>query len=84
MWSSIISSLVLTVGLVIIFGYDKNGWACPLGTAIKSGIGVSPMIGVICMVFSLIITVVVSLFTKKPDDSVLYNAFEKPIENEIK
>ena len=83
-WSSIISSLVLTVGLVIIFGYDKNGWACPLGTAIKSGIGVSPMIGVICMVFSLIITVVVSLFTKKPDDSVLYNAFEKPIENEIK
>lgn len=83
-WSSIISSLVLTVGLVIIFGYDKNGWACPLGTAIKSGIGVSPTIGVICMVFSLIITVVVSLFTKKPDDSVLYNAFEKPIENEIK
>jgi hypothetical protein len=24
------------------------------------------------------------LFTKRPSDEVLYNAFEKPIENEIK
>lgn len=83
-WSSIISSLVLTVGLILFFGYHRNGFDCSFGTAIKSGIGVSPMIGVICMIFSLVITLVVSLLTKRPDQSVLYEAFEKPIENEIK
>ena len=83
-WSSIIISLVLTVGLILFFGFHRNGFDCSLGVAIKSGIGVSPMIGVICMIFSLIITVVVSLFTKRPSDEVIYNAFEKPIENEIK
>ena len=83
-WSSIISSLVLTAGLILFFGYDINGFNCSLGTAIKSGISVSPMIGVICMISSLIITVVVSVFTKKPDKDVIYNAFEKPLENEIK
>ena len=83
-WSSIISSLVLTVGLVIIFGYDKNGWDCTFGAALKSGVGTSPLIGVICMIFSLIITFIVSLMTKKPNDDILYEAFESPIENEIK
>ena len=83
-WSSIISSLVLTVGLILFFGFHKNGFNCSLALAIKSGISVSPMIGVICMISSLIITVVVSLFTKRPSDEILYNAFEKPIENEIK
>lgn len=83
-WSSIISSLLLTVGLIFFFGFHKNGFDCSLAVAIKSGIGVSPMIGAICMISSLIITVVVSLFTKRPSDEVLYNAFEKPIENEIK
>ena len=83
-WSSIISSLVLTIGLILFFGFHKNGFDCSLALAIKSGISVSPMIGVICMISSLIITVVVSLFTKRPSDEILYNAFEKPIENEIK
>ncbi len=83
-WSSIIISLVLTVGLILFFGFHRNGFDCSLGVAIKSGIGVSPMIGVICMISSLIITVTVSLFTKRPSDEVIYNAFEKPIENEIK
>ena len=83
-WTSIISSLVLTVSLILIFGFDKNGFNCSLGTAIKSGISVSPTIGVICMIFSLIITVVVSVFTKKPNEQLIYNAFDKPIENEIK
>ena len=83
-WTSIVSSLVLTGGLIIFFGYDKNGWAVPFGTAIKDGVSSSPLIGVICMLFSLIITVIVSLLTKKPDDAVVYESFEKPIENEIK
>lgn len=83
-WSSIISSLVLTVALIIIFGYDKNGWACTLGTALKSGVQTSPLIGVVCMLFSIAITVIVSIFTKKPDDAIIYEAFEKPFEGEIK
>ena len=82
-WTSIISSIVLTVALVLVFGYDKNGWACGFGTALKSGIGTSPTIGVICMIFSLIVTVVVSLCTKAPEAEILYESFEKPIENEI-
>ena len=76
-WSSIIGTLVLTVALVFIFGYDVNGWSCSFGVALKSGIGCSPMIGVICMLYSLIVTAVVSLFTKAPDNETLAGAFEK-------
>lgn len=76
-WSSIIGTLVLTVALVFIFGYDVNGWSCSFGVALKSGIGCSPMIGVICMLYSLMVTAVVSLFTKAPDNETLANAFEK-------
>lgn len=83
-WSSIISSLVLTVGLIFFFGYHKNGFACTFGEALSTGVSCSPMIGVICMAFSLVITVTVSLLTKAPSDEVLENAFDKPIENEIK
>ena len=75
---------MLTVVLIFVFGYDKNGWSCSLGTALKSGIGTSPMIGVICMLFSLAITAIVSLCTKRPSDEVLAEAFDKPLENEIK
>ena len=82
-WTSIISSLVLTLGLIFLFGYDKNNWSCSLGVALKDGIGTSPLIGVICMFASIIITVVVSLLTKKPDDSILTEAFDKHFEGEI-
>ena len=82
-WSSIISSLVLTVALIFIFGYDKNGWACSFGVALKTGVSCSPMIGVICMTFSMIITVIVSLFTNKPSDKALEQAFDSPLENEV-
>ena len=83
-WSSIISSLVLTASLILIFGYDKNSWSCTLGTALKDGVGCSPLVGTICMIFSVVITVAVSLFTKAPDEEVLYEAFEKSLEDEIK
>ena len=83
-WTSVISSLVLTVVLIIVFGYDKNGWSCSFATALKDGVATSPLVGVICMLFSLIITTAVSLLTKKPDDAILYEAFDKPLEGEIK
>lgn len=83
-WSSIISSLVLTASLIVIFGYDKNSWNCSFGVALKDGVGCSPLIGTICILFSLIITALVSLITKAPDDEILYEAFEKNFEGEIK
>lgn len=82
-WASIISTLVLTAGLIVFFGYHKNGFECGFGTAITTGINCSPLIGCICMASSVVITIVVSLLTKKPSDEAIYNAFEKPIENEV-
>ena len=83
-WSSILSSLVLTATLVVVFGYDKNGWSCTFAKALQDGVATSPLIGSICMVFSIVITVLVSLMTKAPSDEIIYNSFEKPIEGEIK
>lgn len=81
-WASIIGSVLLTVVLIFVFGYDRNGWDCSFGLAIKSGIGCSPMIGVICMAYSLIVTAVVSLFTKAPDKETVDAAFEEKTEEE--
>ena len=83
-WASVVSSIVLTAVLIVVFGFDKNGWSCSLGVALKDGVATSPLIGVICMLFSLVITVLVSLLTKKPDGAILYEAFDKPCEGEIK
>ena len=83
-WASVIGSLFLTATLIVVLGFDKNGWNCDFGTALQSGVGCSPLIGVICMIFSLIITVAVTLFTRKPSKKILYNAFDKPIDGEIK
>ena len=84
-WTSIIGSLVLTFVLIIVIGYDKTGWgAAPFGEAVKAGVGSSPMIGVICMIYSMLSTFVVSLFTKQLPEEKIKEAFEKPIANEIK
>ena len=82
-WASFIGSLVLTVGLVIFLGYDKAGYAVDFGTAIKTGISLSPMIGVICMAYSMIVTFVVSLLTKPLPKQVIEKSFneEKVVEN---
>ena len=67
-WTSIIGTLVLTISLTIVFGYDICGWTGSFGVAIQKGLTCSPMIGVICMIFSIISTLVVSLFTKRPSN----------------
>lgn len=82
-WTSIISSLVLTVLLIVVFGYDKNGWNCSFAAVLKDGVASSPLIGVICMLFSLVITVVVSLCTRRPDDAIVGEAFDRHFEGEI-
>ena len=82
-WTSVIGSLCLTVALIFVLGYNHPSCNGTFGSALKMGINSSPMIGCICMLFSVVITIVVSLLTKKPSDEVIYNAFEKPLENEV-
>lgn len=83
-WTSIISSLVLTITLTFILGYFHPESDGSIGSVIQSGISCSPLIGVICMLFSIFVTVIVSLFTKKPDSKTLFEAFDKSVEGEIK
>ncbi len=83
-WASIISSLCLTVILILVLGYDKGGWDCSFGTAIKNGVAMSSFIGVVCMASSMLVTLIVSLCTKPPKEEILKNAFEKTIEGEIR
>ena len=82
-WASIISCLTLTAGLTVFFGFDKLGYSCTFGEALGAGVGCSPMIGVICMASSIVITATVSLFTKAPSEEMLSEAFDKKIENEV-
>lgn len=82
-WASILSGLVLTLVLIFVLGYNHPACDGSFGSAFANGINCSPTIGSICMVFSIIITVAVSLFTKKPSDEAIREAFEKPIENEV-
>lgn len=82
-WCSMIGSLALTAVLTVVLGYCHPLCDGSLGSVIQRGISCSPTVGVICMLFSLAVTATVSLLTKRPDDAVLYEAFEKPVEDEI-
>lgn len=75
-WASIIGSLLLTIVLIIVIGFDKGGWACDFGVVIQNGINSSPLIGVICMAYSMVVTFVVSLLTKSPNEKIISSAFE--------
>ncbi len=84
-WASIGSCITLTISLIFILGtFHPNNVDGTFGSIIKNGISCSPLIGVICMASSLVITTIVSLCTKKPSEEILYNAFEKSFEGEIK
>ena len=82
-WASMISGISLTVILIFVLGYNHPACDGSFGSAFVSGINCSPMIGSICMIFSVIITVAVTLLTKRPSDEAIYEAFSKPIENEV-
>ena len=83
-WASIGTSLTLTLSLIFILGVCHPSFEGTFASALKNGISCSPLIGVICMISSVLVTVIVSLLTKKPSDEVIYNAFEKSFEGEIK
>lgn len=74
-WTSIIGTLVLTVALTLILGYNHPAFTGSFGSALKMGIACSPTTGVACMIYSLIATTVVSLFTKAPEKKTLDGAF---------
>ena len=82
--TSIIGGLILTVVLIVVFGGLTAGFNAGAGEIIKAGVGQSPLIGVICMVFSIIITLLVSTFTKKPAPETVARAFESQVENLVK
>ena len=74
-WTSMITSLAVTIILILVFGYARADWNCSFGVALQGGVNSSPLIGVICMILSVILTVVVSLFTKKPSQEIIDLAF---------
>lgn len=74
-YASIASGLVVTFALVFVFGAISG--ASGFGDLIKSGISRAPLIGVIAMIVSMIVTPVVSLFTGKPSEELLDRLFEK-------
>ncbi len=81
--ASIFGGLILTIVLTVVFGVIKAGAGASFGVILQQGVASSPLTGVICMAFSIVITLLVSLFTKKPSDEAIYNAFDKQVENLI-
>ncbi len=81
--TSVISGLILTLTLTVVFGLIKAPAGSSLGAVLKEGVASSPLTGVICMAFSVVITFVVSLFTKKPSEQAIDNAFNKEVDNLI-
>ena len=70
--------------MTIVFGVITAPSGASFGIILQSGVKLSPLTGVLCMAFSIVITLVVSKFTKKLDDEIIYNAFDKELEDEIR
>lgn len=73
--TSVISGVCVTIILVFVFGVVDGGKS--FGELIKIGFGRAPLIGVITMASSMVITPVVSLFTKKLSKEHLERCFSK-------
>lgn len=83
--ASMIGGLVFTTVFTVLFGAIQcGGFGQGVGELLKAGVALSPLTGVLCMIFSCLITLGVSAFTKKLDDNVINEAFEKEVENLIK
>lgn len=83
-WASMISTLVITATLIVLLGYMRADFACNFEESLKNGMQSSPFVGVVCMICSIVITAVVSLFTKAPDKKIISDAFDKEVEGLIK
>ena len=77
--ASLISGVAVTLILIVVFGSiapDPNPDYSGLVSIIKGGIKESPLIGVIAMAVSMIVTPIVSIFTKKPDSEKVDKMFD--------
>lgn len=77
--ASLISGVAVTLILIVVFGSiapDPNPDYSGLVSIIKGGIKESPLIGVIAMAVSMIVTPIVSIFTKKPDGEKVDKMFD--------
>ncbi len=74
-WTSMISGLAVTAALIIILGIDSSPAGSSFGAVINAGVKLSPTIGVITMIWSMIITPVVSVFTSKPGGATIEKCF---------
>ncbi len=73
-WASLASGILITLIMVLAFGFTEAPDGANFGTVLKTGIGRSPFIGCVAMASSVVVTYVVSLiFNKKckPSDAVL-------------
>ncbi len=83
-FSSVIGGLVFTTIMIVVLGGILVGFNAGMGKILQAGIGQSPLIGCLCMAFSIVITLLVSKFTKPLDEKTVEEAFNKPLENEVK
>ncbi len=81
--ASMIGGLVLTLTLIIVFGCVNCNGVYSIANVLKSGVALSPIIGVISIMLSIVLTLIVSRFTKKPSEETLFNAFDKNVEGLI-
>lgn len=73
--TSVISGVCITIIMIFVFGAIDGGQG--FGGLIKTGIKRAPLIGVITMASSMVITPIVSLFTKKLSKEHLDYCFSK-------
>ena len=81
-YASIIASLLVTFVLILALGYGLSSDGISFGQAIKTGVAVSPFIGVVSMAVSMVVTPVFSLIFKKlnPSQKTIDVAFFVPAE----
>ncbi len=84
-YASMIGGLTFTAFFTVLFGAltVPGGMSAGLGKVLQAGVGMSPLTGVLCMAFSVVITAVVSAFTKKPSEEIITEAFDKETEGLI-
>ncbi|MEG2453895.1 MAG: hypothetical protein RSB20_03420, partial [Clostridia bacterium] len=72
-WGSIISGLSVTFILILVFGFTDTVAGTSFGNVLRAGIARSPLIGVIAMILSIIVTYVLSIMFKSkcPSQEIL-------------
>ena len=72
---------VKVIGVPKTIDNDVSFADITFGLIIQNGINCSPLIGVICMASSMILTFAISLFTKQLDNKIIEKAFNDVLEN---